>query len=77
MIAGERTLRDMLPSELGPGQYMRWYVDAKWYAVPPGGSLPITLELATHEVEEHQDRTVTVSGLIGGWRLIRGVWSEA
>jgi hypothetical protein len=76
-MTGERTLRDMTPQELTAGQYMRWYVDGKWYAVPPGTSSPVELTLGTYEVEEHQDRTITVYGLIAGWHLIRGEWSEA
>lgn len=77
MITGERILLDTHPGDLAAGQYMRWHEDLKWYAVPPGGSSPVTLEFANYEIEEHQDRTITVHSPIQGWSLTRGVWNEA
>lgn len=77
MIKGERILGSISPQELTAGQYMRWHEDAKWYAVPPGTSQIAELTLGTYEVEEHQDRTITVHRSIEGWFLTRGVWSEA
>jgi len=69
-----------------PGGYMRAEREdgtAHWYAKTPNGHLG---NLGAHEVEEHEDGTITVSPsilvsdpsgeLYHGW-LRRGIWSES
>lgn len=71
------------PHELGAGEYGKWDADGSWYAVPPGTDL--VANLASHEIEEHTDGTITVSPsiLVGDGRkswhgfLKRGRWELA
>lgn len=63
----------------GPVSEGDYYRDAagKWWARPPNSDLGVL----DHEVEEHDDGTITVSPSIAGdaWHgyLRRGEWSEA
>lgn len=62
---------------LREGEYGKT-IQGEWLARPPGCSLG---SLEDHEVEEHEDGTITVTPSIdaGIWHgyLRRGVWSEA
>lgn len=79
-----RRVRDREPHEYEPGDYGRWR--EMWFCRTPTGA---TGNLTGHEVEEHEDGTITVkpsilvhggSGEYGGtpWHgyLERGVWRE-
>lgn len=68
------------------GDYMKDPRDGHWYAIPPtatGHLYPASI--AAHEVEEHEDGTITVSPSLlitepPNWRyhgyLRRGEWTE-
>jgi hypothetical protein len=71
-----------------PGTYGKGS-DGKWFGCPPvpldGDGFPLTANLSAHQVEEHEDGTITVSPSIlisrrgvAEWHgyLERGVWRE-
>lgn len=67
---------------LKPGQYGKW-TDGTWYASAPNGH---GANLASHDVIEHSDGTITVSpsieisdhrGVVYHGYLEAGVWRDA
>lgn len=84
-VQGKRVFY-IAPHEMMGGDYGKWNLssgDGNWYAVPPETDL--VANLASHDITEHDDGTITVSPSIlvsdgnKSWHgfLKRGVWELA